>query len=112
MSDCCEYAELRRRAEDAEFDLQTMTRARDRLLKQLEDLRAEHASEVATLKGQLAAVRNPEEPPSFVYIWCPRKNDWPGLVYRRPDREGNKHYHWRRVPVVGASSTTDAQIEE
>jgi hypothetical protein len=57
MSDCCEYAELRRRAEDAEFDLVTMTRARDRLLKRLDDLRAESRSTEMILKGEAEWLR-------------------------------------------------------
>jgi len=52
MSDGCEYAELRRRAEDAEFDLVTMTRVRDRLIKQLDDLRAETRSTETVMRSE------------------------------------------------------------
>jgi len=57
MTDCCEYAELRRRAEDAEFDLATMQRVQDRLLKKLDDLRAESRSTESVLKSRADGLR-------------------------------------------------------
>lgn len=48
-----EYAALRRRAVDAEFDLATMRLARGQLLKKLDDVRAETASTETVLRADI-----------------------------------------------------------